>query len=360
MFFYLGKTFQDNLPVHTQLDNGLCLSTDPGWQNYDNVIYKGLSVNYCKFICDKELVKIEHDATRGFPLYYDDDGITNLEKLPNQLWASQTNIQVDGRMQITSDHNKIVFQKQDITDSEIVDAIHHRLCNHFEEFVKTNKLPIKVFLSGGIDSLLMWAYLDHYTKDYELVDYEYLKYDEFYVTNQKYIVQNYWAYRQIHYWNEPCVLVSGGHGDEYLMRGPYTSSKLLASMGIDILAEVKPEHYMYMYLNKPDNIKTIENSVSTIKSDCHTQILDWLANDHQHWHLGETLTFTPYKDLEILRLAMQSSPEQLLAQAIDASVSKELVRKLDPRKLDLLAKYKNESGPDCGCIVHKIRKNLLT
>ena len=145
MFFYLGKTFKDNLAEHTLLPNGLCLSTDPGWHNYDNVIYKGLSVNYCKFICDKELVKIEHDVTRGFPLYYDDDGITNLEKLPNQIWASQTNIQVDGTMQITSDHNKIVFQKQDITDSKIVDAIHHRLCNHFEEFVKTNKLPIGKF-----------------------------------------------------------------------------------------------------------------------------------------------------------------------------------------------------------------------
>ena len=356
MFFYLGKTFQDNLPVHTQLENGLCLSTDPGWHN----LHKGLAVNYCRFVCDKEIVKIEHDATRGFPIYYDDNGITNLEKLSNQLYAEDTNIQVNSAMQVTYDKNKIVFQKQDIADSKIVDAIHHRLCNHFEEFVKTNKLPIKIFLSGGIDSLLMWAYLDNYTKDYELVDYEYLKYDEFYVANQKYIKQNYWCYRQIHYWDEPCVLVSGAHGDEYMMRGPYTSSKLLASMGIDILAETKPEHYMYMYLNKPSNVKDIENSVTTIKRDCYTQVLDWLANDHQHWHLGETLTFTPYKDLEILRLTMQSSPAQLLAQAIDASIQKELVRKLDPGKLDYLAKYKNYSGPDCGCIVHKIQKKLLT
>jgi hypothetical protein len=132
-------------------------------------------------------------------------------------------------------------------------------------------------------------------------------------------------------------------------------------MGIDIFKELKPEHYMYVYLNKKD--LTVEEKAfygADNKGDCHTQILDWLANDHQHWHLGETLTFTPYKDLEILRLTMQSSPEQLLAQAIDASISKELVRKLDPSKLDYLAKYKNESGADCGCIVHKIQKNLLT
>ena len=211
----------------------------------------------------------------------------------------------------------------------------------FKEFVNKNTLPIKIFLSGGIDSLLMWSYLDHYTQDYELVDYEYLKYTPFWIKNAKHLKSKYWAYKQIHLWDEPCVLVTGSHGDEYMMRGPACSSKLLKYLGYDILDEVTPDQYMYAYLTKPKNIEAINNSIKYTKKDCFSQCLNMMANDHQHWHIEKTLTFTPMKDLDILRLVMQSSPEQILTQAIDASISKQLVQRLDPSKLDHLAKYKN-------------------
>jgi len=346
MFFYLGKTFKDNYPNHTTLPNGLCLSTDEGWHQHDNTITKGYKLqnnkgNYCSFICNNETVKIEHDDSRGFPLYYDNNGFSNLEDLSQRIWADSQNISINKNMEITFDVQKFVFDKENYTDEQVIDLVDQHLHTQFEEFIRTNKFPIKIFLSGGIDSLLMWAYLDHYTKDYEIVDYEFLKYTPFWIKNVTQIVGKYWAYRQIHLWDSPCVLVTGGHGDEYMMRGPWTSSKLLKSIGYDILDEVNPEHYMYSYLNKSKTKQDIIESIKDIKEDCYTQCLDWLANDHQHWHIGETLTFTPIKNLDILRLVLQSSPRQLLAQAIDASISKQLVQRLDPRKLDHLAKYKN-------------------
>jgi len=346
MFFYLGKTFKDNYPNHTTLPNGLCLSTDDGWHLHGSTITKGYKLsnnkgNYCSFTCGSEMIKIEHDDSRGFPLYYDENGLSNLEDLSQRVWADSQNITIHKNMEITFDVQKFIFHKQNYTDEQVVDLIDQQLHTQFEEFIRTNTLPVKIFLSGGIDSLLVWAYLDYYTKDYEIVDYEYVKYTPFWIKNAKHLRSKYWAYKQIHLWDEPCVLVSGSHGDEYMMRGPGTSSKLLKSLGYNILDEVKQEHYMYMYLTKPKNVEEINNSIKHIKKDCYTQCLDYLANDHQHWHLGETLTFTPLKDLKILDLVMQSSPQQILAQAIDATISKQLVQRLDPDKLARLAKYKN-------------------
>ena len=346
MFFYLGNTFKDNYTKHIALPNGLCLSMDEGWNVRSNIITKGYKLtnskgNYCSFICDADTVKITHDDSRGFPVYYDNDGISNLEDLSDRIWADSKNITVDKNMKITYDVQKLIFRKQNYTDEQVVDFIDQHLHKQFQEFIATNTLPIKIFLSGGIDSLLVWAYLDHYTKDYEIVDYEYLKYTRFWIQNAQQIKTKYWAYKQIHLWDEPCVLVTGSHGDEYMMRGPACSSKLLKYLGYDILDEVTPEHYMYAYLTRPYNIDDISESIKNIKKDCFTQCLDWLANDHQHWHLGETLTFTPFKNLEILQLMMQSSAEQILAQAIDAGVSKQLVQKLDSSKLDYLSQYKN-------------------
>ena len=346
MFFYLGKTFKDNYPNHTTLPNGLCLSTDDGWHHHGNTITKGYCLqnnkgNYCSFICDTETVKIAHDDTRGFPLFYDDNGLSNLEDLPNRIWADAQNIRINTNMEITYDVQKIIFSKQGYTDEQVIDLIAESLHSQFKEFVNKNTLPIKIFLSGGIDSLLMWAYLDHYTKDYEIVDYEYLKYTPFWIKSGKHLKSKYWAYKQIHLWDKPCVLVTGGCGDEYMLRGPYTNSKLLKSMGYNILNEVQSSHYMYNYLNKPKNVESINKSIKDIPQDCFTYCLNCLANDHQHWHIEETLTFTPIKNLDILRLVMQSSPELILAQAIDASISKQLVQRLDSDKLAYLQKYKN-------------------
>jgi hypothetical protein len=346
MFFYLGKTFKDNYPNHTTLPNGLCLSTDDGWHLHGSTITKGYCLqnnkgNYCSFICDTETVKIAHDDTRGFPLYYDENGLSNLEDLSQRIWADANNICIQQNMNVTYDVKKLIFDKQSYTDDQVIDLIDESLHRQFKEFVNKNTLPIKIFLSGGIDSLLMWSYLDHYTQDYELVDYEYLKYTPFWIKNAKHLKSKYWAYKQIHLWDEPCVLVTGSHGDEYMMRGPACSSKLLKYLGYDILDEVTPDQYMYAYLTKPKNIEAINNSIKYTKKDCFSQCLNMMANDHQHWHIEKTLTFTPMKDLDILRLVMQSSPEQILAQAIDATISKQLVQRLDPRKLTHLAKYKN-------------------
>ena len=43
-------------------------------------------------------------------------------------------------------------------------------------------------------------------------------------------------------------------------------------------------------------------------------------HDHQHWHLENTLTFTPFKDIEITKLILQLAPEDLIKHFKDAVI----------------------------------------
>ena len=65
------------------------------------------------------------------------------------------------------------------------------------------------------------------------------------------------------------------------------------------------------------------------------------ANDYQHWHLDRTLTFTPFKDMSLLSTVLCSSKDLLIDQARNAEINKQLVRKLDASKLDVLSNKKN-------------------
>jgi hypothetical protein len=66
-----------------------------------------------------------------------------------------------------------------------------------------------------------------------------------------------------------------------------------------------------------------------------------LINDHQHWHLGETVTFTPFKDLEITKLLLRLPKEVLVQQMLHGYVSRKLIEKIDTNTIQWLNKYKN-------------------
>jgi len=75
--------------------------------------------------------------------------------------------------------------------------------------------------------------------------------------------------------------------------------------------------------------------------DVYTEILNRNKNDYQHWHLDNTITFTPFKDTAITETILQSSVEQLLSNARDGTIQNKLITKKDPKKLELRSKWKN-------------------
>lgn len=366
MFFDLSFSHKENYPNHFLLNNGLMLNTDDGWEEYTfkdtQVVIKGyanklnleqaaeqcaidqipsLKGNFCAFVSSGPNVKILHDTCRGFPMWCHEKDITNLISGGEQIWADCV-VTVDSKLNYTKNwFTAYEKDKRNLTDDEIVDSIHNTLLETCESFLSHNKKPLKLFLTGGIDTTTIWSYIDHFTKDYEMIDYEYMKHTHFYKHNSS-IVKDFWGYRQIHLWDEDCVLLTGGNGDENFLRGPITTALALLEYDLKFKDIIKPEDYHYNYLIERFGKyqKTADELYPTI-DDVTEYILNMNVNDHQHWHLDKTITFTPFKDISILASILASSRDLKVAQARTGEINRRLISKLDPEKLKLLSKQKN-------------------
>jgi hypothetical protein len=224
---------------------------------------------------------------------------------------------------------------------QCVDAMKQRLINKFQ-LANFGNTKIKLFLSGGVDTTTVAALLSNQQANYENVKYEHFDYDYFTYRNINWMRENYWGYHtQIHHWREPTVYTTGGCGDEFLMRGPGTCALWAAWHDIDIVSIITQPgntdyHRMYFLtdINRPkfeeawNNRQQIRDLYPTVE-DLNRHILDINVNDHQHWHLGNTITFTPFKDLELNKLILQLPVELILGQILDSQVSRELIKSLD-------------------------------
>jgi len=164
--------------------------------------------------------------------------------------------------------------------------------------------------------------------------------------NQKKI-QGHQLYNQIHLWNDPTVLVTGSCGDEYFMRGPHTAAQCLKYHGYNLLEATKESDYMYKFFNRKSCTDAIHDGMNSIKpnqsmEDVYTEILNRNKNDYQHWHLDNTITFTPFKNTAIIETILQSSVNQLLSNARNGIIQKKLIEKKDRNKLEFKSKWKND------------------
>ena len=130
--------------------------------------------------------------------------------------------------------------------------------------------------------------------------------DIFPLLNYDKIASN-WGYKQIHHWRESCILTSGAPGDEFMLRSPTTCDLFLKYYNIDIvqLTKENPDclHHEYFLLNKHlDIFNTQQIDTSLTKEQMYKHLCNIIINDWQHWHLGNTLTWTPLRDLEIFKL----------------------------------------------------------
>ena len=365
MFFKLATQADPKFTVQQRLADNLWLNLDSGWRVFNQgttkIVAKGyandrslqdavtsteptaLRGNFCAFLINADKVTITHDTDRSFPIWLGDDTVTNLEPLGESVWADC--MLTVARNFVVSKHyrNTFVSQTSELSDSVIVDKVHDILLETFDNFLTNNNLPLKMFVTGGMDTTMAWAYLDHFTKNYEMVDYEYLKFTPFWRRNFSKLKQ-FWGYKQTHLWSEDCVLVSGAMGDENFMRGPYTMEMMLKAHGTSLFDILKPEDYHWKhcqgYFKKGLDVGSIDPDINKVIE----QVMNRNSNDHQHWHIEETIHFTPFKDSRILSLITMSSKDQLVLQARDAHINRLLIEKLDPDKLKKISAYKNHDS----------------
>lgn len=379
MFFEITRQSDNSFTHSTKLTNELWLNCDAGWQRLTTpdatVHIKGYvedrpidqqfietiianpvphhQGNFLAIICHNNgIINITHDIHRASPLAMSSQPFIVTNLLNNnleQVWADRT-ISIDDELNITehffNPYGLITINTGDRTS--VINKLHQTLNTKFENFFRHNTQPIKIFLSGGIDTLTLFSYVKKFTDNYELCNYEHIDFTKFYC-NKKHIIDQYWGYKQIHLWKDPSILLTGANGDENLLRSPATITLLLMHYGLELADIIKSHHYHYLYLTadklkllydtQRKNIELIDISKDYVRLT--NQILNINLHDHQHWHFDNTLTYTPFKDLELCKLMLSLPKDDLLDQILDAGISKELIRLNDPTLLDALSIQKN-------------------
>ncbi len=300
-------------------------------------------------------VTITHDVHRGTPIALSRWPwlITNLQRDDTELVWCDRYVKINPVGLIIDDnyfdpYDGFDFTRQ--TRQQVVQWIHRYIDGKFKRFLTHHHDPVKVFLSGGIDTMCLFSFLKKHTDNFEIVNYEHVAFTKTYC-NKKHLIDQYWGYKQIHLWNEPTVLLTGANGDENLLRSPGTINLLAMHYGENIFDLFTPDNYHYQYL-LADKLKPLyqgqQNDPDTqeLTKDydklCQ-QILNINLHDHQHWHFDNTLTFTPLKDLNILKRMLALPQEDQFDQIKNAGISKELLSMNDESLIEGLSTQKNRN-----------------
>ena len=374
MFFNITPVIDRRFPYNYSLDFAT-FNCDAGWQQFNinnHVIFaKGYSDTHllCELANDfyqagtytgnfclikfSNTVEITHNKNRGFPLRSCRDSVTNLfcgEPYQN-VWADD-NIQIDNNWKIITNKIKLdtTISTESLSITSALDKIFNILTMDIEKFIHTNSPKLKLFFSGGLDTLLLYSLLTYTNTKFELWTTECYEIDSFTSINQLELEKN-WAYNQIHHWQQSSWLATGSCGDEYFFRGSPIISMLTAWHNIDFnkLLDKSINSYHYKVFKKYNgwgenwiNKEQLHIQYPTEES-LKQQILNILINDHQHWHLGNTLTYTPFKNIEIAKILLQCSIEDLLPQFLDGQLTKSLIARVDPTLLTALSTSKDHN-----------------
>ena len=366
MFFSISEEKKENFPNHFNYKD-IVINTDLGWQSktIENkfIIYKGYADNFDLSENLKEIINFEkphftgnfcilcffkdslimlNDIYRSFPIFYNNNEITNLYELEYKVYSDEI---------LFSDLNfKIYKKKHDpigkietnvLTEDEVIDQISEYNNKKISNFLKFNNLPVVSFLSGGIDTMLVYSYILKYC-NIKLLAGEYFEFDYFFLKNHGYIKKN-WSYKQLHHFLKPTLFTSGTSGDSYMLRSPTISNLYMISQGTNILTKLNTEQYKECtnaeYFSSEKNINLFNQQEiyykQKIKAKAPKKLINKFLcnitlNDYQHHHLGNTLTFTPLRDLNVTKLLLQLPFENLQDQIMNNTISKKLIEKNNP------------------------------
>lgn len=349
MFFSVSTSVDRRFPNNYQINN-MWVNCDNGWHQSGTTFYKGYDNNYCCITVELDGASIKHSLPRSFPIWYQTGIVTNIDSTLTPAWTDDAiSMDMSGKITNTKINTDLTVPAETLTITQAQYYIQQRLDK------KLTQVPIniKLFCSGGVDTLLLYAMLAG-QHSFELIVDEYYEKDAFTLSNQE-ALNKFWAYKQIHHWTHPAWLATGSHGDEYFLRGPAVIAMLTAWHDIDFgkLLANNPNCYHYHHFNKYTELWTDSwNNRHKLKEEyptinlLHNRVLNILVNDYQHWHLGNTLTWTPYKDIEITRILLQCPVNELIPQFLDGRLSKDLIIDYNPAIIDYLSQYKNHNSKE--------------
>lgn len=378
MFFNINRARHvSGMTLHF-VNNGWCVSTDAGWETFEAfndgvrtlLIAKGycdtmslrdaalhadprtLSGNFCVIAITGTRVTVLHDRNRGFPLWHSDTDNT-ISNMPND--AARTQIHCDTTISATPttvelSHFDPYYLEESVPQGDYTATINYiadLLAVKAAGLKEFGTAPVKSFVTGGLDSMLAYAL----TKDHaELINYDHFERDRFWIKCGAGVRVAYWGYTQIHHWIAPTTITSGACGDEFFLRGPAAIALWSSRNGALPTGYLQPDSYHWEYFSRKKN-REVFNDTWERRDEIRAEYADPTAftlhllsmtlNDFQHWHLGNTLTWTPFKDIRILRAILAMPNEDIMEQMVNGDVERDLIAQLDPDLLPALNLQKN-------------------
>jgi hypothetical protein len=183
-----------------------------------------------------------------------------------------------------------------------------------------------------------------------MVKCNHIDYDQFWLKNSG-TLKKRWGYGQIHHWSTPCVLTSGAPGDEFMLRSPTTVNLYLRANDYhmsELLDQTKWKtclHHTYFSLDKHRSIFDNQEPLPDWnRHELMWNICNIVLNDWQHWHLGHTLTWTPLRDLDIIKFFLRLPCDLALGQIMNSDISQRLIEKNRLGLTQAISKQKNSGN----------------
>lgn len=382
MFFSISKQNFDDRFVNRHNVSNFYISVDNGWNkkfvNNATVFFKGYcdsclldSIiedytnnyipahhgNFCIIVVKNDSLQISHNIGRSFPLcVYNNDIVTNF--VDNEVEWHKENVWGNSLVKYKNNEIKIIPYKalsnidflDTMSETDCLNTIYEILNEKTSLFLSTS-LPIKSYLTGGVDTMMSYAVAaNKIGSKIDFVTAEHFDLTTFTLKNYQKISDTFWGYRQIHHWKTPTILISGAFGDLMFMRSASVAALWCAWNDVNILDELNNLDYSYhkKYFLRHENQETFSKVWDNRKkiqkysyNQLCEQIFNIAANDHQHWHIENTLTWTPLKDLRILHAMLRLPKEILLQQILHGSFDRKLIAKFNPELNNYICTHKN-------------------
>jgi len=81
----------------------------------------------------------------------------------------------------------------------------------------------------------------------------------------------------------------------------------------------------------------VQQALGLSAKEFYRYICNIVINDCQHWHIGNTLTFTPLRDFDILKIMLRLDPKDAIPQMFNSDISKKLIARNDAALLSTLS-----------------------
>jgi hypothetical protein len=373
MFFNIGLDRLDNYPIHYQHGN-LIINLDTGWTetvdtHNNKIFYKGYvdngkiedyiqsiaeqedplyTGNFCLIKCFDQGVTLKTDRYRSFPIWYNKEhGVNNLIQYNETIWTDSF---ITLTFNLTKIESKIdligPIKTATLSFDEVVEYVDKILTDKISTFAQTLKQPIKIFLSGGIDTTTLFSYFYKLKIPYEIISCYHTDLDYFYLKNHG-DLSKFWGYRQFHYWDESVILLSGTPGDEFTVRSPTTVNMILRyyNTSVDKLLPKYTNSLHYQYFSNYSALWESQKNLNyTSLEEVIISCSNIILNDWQHWHLGKTISYTPFRDLRFFQTIARLEFDDLVEHVMNSSIQKELITRNNPELLQILSTNKNSNN----------------